>query len=364
VSLVLNGCATGQTNPSGLTPANPEFVASGGGVQVIISAAGSLPNVFQSFVVNPSTNANINNAAGLVTITPLTGPLTITANCNAPQPITDTVRTVPSGLNVTIDGGTPVAAPQTVNWVPGTPHALTAPSPQYNAAGDTQYTFVSPWTATAGTIAPAGSIASAPTAASTYTATFSTAYKVTLSFTGCSAQTNVPGLGPGSGSVFVTAGSSLSVSIAPPAGQTITSATLNGTAQQAGPAGTVVINASVNGPETIVAACAGTPHVVFSLSSRTGGNLSMSVSNNGTGTATNVWIDSISTTPSSVVYDPAFYSLPHAVPGGASVPPGGSGGFNLLFEVNGSTSFTTSFNMLITAHADNEVSFTQSVSVP
>jgi uncharacterized protein (TIGR03437 family) len=363
VTLVLNGCVTGQTNPANLTPGNPVFVTVGGTVQVIISVAASLPNVFQNFVVNPSTNATITGSA--VTISPLTGPVTITANCQQPQTVADIVTTNPSGLNVTIDSGTPVATPQTVNWVPGTPHTLTAPSPQLSGAGDTQYTFVSPWTATAGTITPGGSVGSAPATASTYTATFSTAYKVTLSFTGCSAQTNVPGLGPGSSSAFVTKGSSLIVSIAPPSGQTITSVTLNGIAQPT--AVPVMINVNpVNGPETIVAACAavGAPHVVFSLTSRTGGNLSMSVSNTGTATATNVWIDSISVSPSTVVYDPAFYTLPHAVPGGSSVPPGGSGGFNLLFEVSGSTSFTTSFNMLITAHADNEASFTQSVSVP
>jgi hypothetical protein len=107
------------------------------------------------------------------------------------------------------------------------------------------------------------------------------------------------------------------------------------------------------------------PHVVFSLTSRTGGNLSMAVSNTGIPTATNVTIDSItSISLPTITYDPALFNLPVLVPGGSSVPTGGQGGFNLLFESNGSTSFTSSFSFLITAHAANESPFTQTITVP
>ena len=51
--------------------------------------------------------------------------------------------------------------------------------------------------------------------------------------------------------------------------------------------------------------------VVFGLTLRTGGNLSIYVSNTGTTTATNVTIDSITNiTPSTIAYDPYFFSLP------------------------------------------------------
>jgi uncharacterized protein (TIGR03437 family) len=364
VTLVLNGCAVGQTNPAGLTPTNPVFVAANGTVQVIISAAASLPNVFQNFVVNPPTNATL--GAGIVTINPLTGPVTITANCTLPSTVTDIVTTNPANLKVTIDGGNQVTAPQTVSWTPASAHVLGAPSPQLNTPGDTQYTLSTtlPWTTTVGSITSNGAVTSAPATASTYTANFNTAYKVTLTLNGCSSQTNVPGLGPGTSSAFVSAGSALLVNIAPPTGQSITSATLNGTAQSLGGVVSVSVN-PVNGPQTIVATCATPPNVVFTLTSRTGGNLSMAVGNTGATTATNVRILSITNiTPSTVTYDPVFFSLPVLVPGGTSVPTGASGGFNLLFELNGSTSFTTSFSFLITAIADNEAQFTQTITVP
>jgi hypothetical protein len=122
---------------------------------------------------------------------------------------------------------------------------------------------------------------------------------------------------------------------------------------------------TMNGATTVTANFGQPPNVVFGLTSRTFGNLSMYVSNTGTTTATNVTIDSITNiTPSTISYDPAFFTLPVAVPGGASVPTGAQGGFNLLFEQNGSTSFTTSFSFMITAHAANEASFTQTITVP
>jgi len=532
VTLVLNGCVTGQTNPAGLAPGNPVFAAANSTVQVIISAAASLPNVFQNFVVNPSTNATI--GSGVVTINPLTGPVTITANCtavqnvtltvatspsglqarigtsgsyaaapiaqqvpanqtqtigvtdpqfvaaygtgysftgwstggstaittvqpasnftatanfnavcyqltlnvlpansgsvapspasggltglpancyapgtvvtltaagvngnvlqswtgasgtgntatvtvNAPltvtanftQPVTDTVTTSPPNLKVVIDSGSQVTAPQTVNWVSGSVHSLTAPSPQLNGAGDTQYTLSTgtPWTATVGAITSAGSVASAPAASSTFTANFNTAYKVTLVLNGCvTGQTNPAGLAPGN-PVFAAANSTVQVIISAAAilPNVFQNFVVNPSTNATIGSGVVTIN-PLTGPVTITANCAPPPHVVFALTSRTDGNLSMDVSNTGTTTATNVTIDSITNiTPSTIVYDPAFFSLPVLVPGGSSVPTGGHGGFNLLFEVSGSTGFTTSFSFLITAHADNEAQFTQTITVP
>ena len=138
--------------------------------------------------------------------------------CKPSQPaVTDTVTTIPADLQVTIDGGTPVTAPQTVSWVPSTSHTLGAPSPQFDGAGDTQYTLsvATPWTATAGAITSTGNVASAPATSSTYTATFNTAYQVTLVLNGCTvSQTNVPGLAARN-PVFVAADSPVGVTVSP-----------------------------------------------------------------------------------------------------------------------------------------------------
>jgi hypothetical protein len=261
-----------------------------------------------------------------------------------------------------------VTAPATASWTSATSHTLGAPTPQLNAAGDTQYTLsmTTPWTATVGTITPGGVVASAPATPSTYTANFNTAYKVTLALNGCAVgQTNPASLAPGN-PVFVAANSTVQVIISAAASLpnmfqnfVVTPAT-NATIASGG----VTIN-PLTGPVTITANCVPPPQVVFSLTSRTDGNLSMAVGNTGTTTATNVTIDSITNiSPSTIVYDPAFFSLPVLVPGGSSVPTGAQGGFNLLFEQSGSTSFTTSFSFLITAHAANEASFTQTITVP
>jgi uncharacterized protein (TIGR03437 family) len=136
--------------------------------------------------------------------------------CKPSQPaVTDTVTTIPANLQVTIDGGSPVTAPQTVSWVPSTSHTLGAPSPQFDGAGDTQYTLsvATPWTATAGAITSTGNVASAPATSSTYTATFNTAYQVTLVLNGCTvSQTNVPGLAARN-PVFVAADSPVTVTV-------------------------------------------------------------------------------------------------------------------------------------------------------
>ncbi|MCX6926204.1 MAG: HYR domain-containing protein, partial [Verrucomicrobia bacterium] len=61
---------------------------------------------------------------------------TVTVNRDlSPKPIT--IATVPSGLQVSVDGVT-YPAPQVFNWTPGSQHTVSATSPQAGAAG-TQY---------------------------------------------------------------------------------------------------------------------------------------------------------------------------------------------------------------------------------
>ena len=180
--------------------------------------------------------------------------------------VTDTVTTIPANLKVTIDGGSQVTAPQTVAWVPASSHALGAPTPQLNGAGDTQYTLstTAPWTATVGTIASTGAVASAPATPSTYTANFNTAYRVTLVLNGCAVgNENVTGLAPGN-PVFVAANSLVNVivsAISPNVFQSIAAVpATNATVASSG----ITIN-PLTGPVTITATCAAAANVTLTV---------------------------------------------------------------------------------------------------
>ena len=82
-----------------------------------------------------------------------------------------TVGTSPSGLLVSVDGGTPQFAPVVVSWTVGSSHTIATTSPQATARG-TQYTWSS-WS-------DGGAISHQVTAGTTsYTATFNTAYLLT-----------------------------------------------------------------------------------------------------------------------------------------------------------------------------------------
>jgi uncharacterized protein (TIGR03437 family) len=355
VTLVLNGCAVGNETVPGLAPGNPVFVAANSLVNVIVSAIS--PNVFQSIAAVPATNATV--ASSGITINPLTGPVTITATCVAPVNVTLTVATNPTGLQARIGTtGSYAAAPISQQVPANQTQTISVTTPQFVTATGTGYSF-SGWstggsTATT-TVQPASNF--------TATANFAVAcYALTV---------NVLPAGSGNVSVNPPAGglSGLpSNCYAPGTVVILTANGANGNVLQSWTGATGTGNTAtitVNGATTVTANFATPPNVVFSLTSRTDGNLSMDVSNTGATTATNVKIISITNiTPSTIVYDPEFFSLPVLVPGGASVPKGGHGGFNLLFEVNGSTGFTTSFSFVITASADNEAQFTQTIIVP
>lgn len=355
VTLVLNGCAVGNENVTGLAPGNPVFVAANSLVNVIVSAIS--PNVFQSIVAVPATNATV--ASSGVTINPLTGPVTITATCVAPVNVTLTVATNPTGLQARIGTtGSYAAAPISQQVPANQTQTISVTTPQFVTATGIGYSF-SGWS----------------TGGSTATTTVQPAsnFTATANFVVACYALTVNVLPAGSGTVSVnpaTGGLSglPSNCYAPGTVVILTAAGANGNVLQSWTGATGTGNTAtvtVNGATTVTANFAQPPNVVFSLTSRAGGNLSMDVSNTGATTATNVKIISITNiTPSTIVYDPAFFTLPVLVPGGASVPTGAHGGFNLLFVVNGSTSFTTSFSFVITASADNEAQFTQTIIVP
>jgi hypothetical protein len=86
--------------------------------------------------------------------------------------VTVTVGTSPSGLLVSVDGGTLQAAPVVVSWTIGSPHTIATNSPQ--GSGGTQYTWSS-WS-------DGGAISHQVTASANvtgYTASFNTAYLLT-----------------------------------------------------------------------------------------------------------------------------------------------------------------------------------------
>jgi hypothetical protein len=103
------------------------------------------------------------------------------------------------------------------------------------------------------------------------------------------------------------------------------------------------------------------PVLTFFLQSRTGGNLSMGVKNNGTTAALNVMITGITQTDGGFTYNPLLLTPPFAVPGAANLKPGDTSGFNLSFITTGSSS--GSFSFIITAQADNVPSFTIPINV-
>jgi hypothetical protein len=108
------------------------------------------------------------------------------------------------------------------------------------------------------------------------------------------------------------------------------------------------------------------PVLVFSLSSRTNGNLSMNLANTGGATATNVKILSITNvTPATVFHSTAFGAPPYIVPGGLLVPPGANTGFNLQFVDNlGLSTITVPFSFQMTVVADNVPQFDLTINVP
>ena len=105
------------------------------------------------------------------------------------QPVAITIQTSPSNLQVSVDGGAPQTAPQTVSLLPG-PHTIAVAGTQAGAAG-TLYVFTH-WsdnsTNTADNITVGNS-------AATYTATFKTQYQLTIAASPAAGGTVTPASG-------------------------------------------------------------------------------------------------------------------------------------------------------------------------
>jgi uncharacterized repeat protein (TIGR02543 family) len=146
-----------------------------------------------------------------------------------------TVATIPSGLQVGVDGTT-YAAPRTFNWVPGTSHTISVSSPQSGATG-TQYVYSS-WSdggAQSHTV-------TVPTSSVTYTANFSTQYSLTTTASPSGGGTVSP-----SGANWYNSGQSVSVSATANAGYSFSS----WTGDQIG--STNPISLTMGGPKSLTA---------------------------------------------------------------------------------------------------------------
>ncbi|HLJ46993.1 MAG TPA: hypothetical protein VKU01_13340 [Bryobacteraceae bacterium] len=147
-----------------------------------------------------------------------------------------TVQTNPSGLQISVDGGSPLTAPQTIGLLPGN-HHISVATTQAGATG-TQYLFTA-WND--GTSAATDAVV-VGTAAVTYTAEFKTQYQLTTAASPVGAGTVTPASG------FFDAGSMVNLSATPGNGFQFTSWT--GPVTSPNNAATVI---SMTGPVTATA---------------------------------------------------------------------------------------------------------------
>ncbi len=103
-----------------------------------------------------------------------------------------------------------------------------------------------------------------------------------------------------------------------------------------------------------------TPVLTFSVTSRSGGNISMAVTNTSQTDAQNVTIWGITQGDANFVYNPSLLVPPFVVPGAVDLKPGATSGFNLFFT---GPNPSASFSFIITADADNVPSFTIPINV-
>jgi Concanavalin A-like lectin/glucanases superfamily/Divergent InlB B-repeat domain len=156
----------GSPNAGGtITPATGSFYNSG--TIVILTATANSGYYFAGFT-GAATGATPQNLT-------ITGPVTVTANFAASNPVT--VNTAPAGLSLTLDGQVCAAAPCTYQLVPGTSHTLAVAGSPQNGSTGTQYTFTN-WS---DGLALSHSITVPTTPPQPYIATFTTQYYLTVS---------------------------------------------------------------------------------------------------------------------------------------------------------------------------------------
>jgi len=162
-----------------ITGAN--YAATDGAATLTSQFGGTAPNGTWSLygIDNSGSGAATIGGGWCVNITPAT--------------VATTITTSPANLLVSVDGGTPTAAPLTENWVPSSTHTIATSSPQ-NVSGGSEQVWSS-WS-DGGAISHGITV---PSSATTYTANFNTEYQLTTQ-SSPSADGSVT---PASGSYYV-----------------------------------------------------------------------------------------------------------------------------------------------------------------
>jgi len=171
----------GSVTVSTASPTSDGYYASGTPVSITAN-----PNTGYKFSSWTGAVASQNSASTTVT---MSAPETVTATLVV-NDVPITINTSPSGLLVSVDGGTAQAGPLNESWQVGSNHTIATSSPQAGATG-VRYT----WTSWSDTGAISHQI-TVPSSAATYTANFSTSYLLTTAVNP-----------PGGGTVTVTTAS-------------------------------------------------------------------------------------------------------------------------------------------------------------
>ncbi|MBV9761656.1 MAG: Ig-like domain repeat protein [Acidobacteriaceae bacterium] len=160
------------------------------GATVTLTATANTGYAFSSWsATNPSDLSSTTNNPTTITMNSATE--SVTANFVVNN-VNVTIGTSPSGLLVSVDGGTATAAPVNVTWQVGSNHTIATSTPQSGGTG-IQYVFTT-WSD--GTTSTSDSV-TANASTTSYTASFQTQYLLTTS--------SSP---PGGGSVSATVNSS------------------------------------------------------------------------------------------------------------------------------------------------------------
>jgi hypothetical protein len=271
--------------------------------------------------------------------------------CKPGGTVAQTLTTSPAGLQVQIDKGAAQTAPVQVSWIPGSAHILSAPLPQTNASGDTQYGNAPAWS-------PAGPyIASAPSTAIIFTGTFApTGYRLTVvtSPANCATATLNPAVPAGG---FYSPAQVVRVSATPAAGFVVTSI-----------AGTANGSVTMSQPWTVTINCQQQTTVTAAYSKESvGGNIVLIHTNTGSVTATNLRINSVVSNTDGIAFDQgvvgnAGLTFPWVL---GDLGAGQSTGHNLGFRASGSAgTINVAFSFTIKYQAENMDEQTVVIRVP
>ncbi len=243
-TLYLLTTAASPSNDGLVMPASGSYYAPGKVVNLTATA-----NSGYKF---SSWTGSVANAASASTTVTMNAPQSVTANF-VPNTVSIVVTTAPGGLLVSVDGGTPHAAPLSENWVIGSTHTIATIAQQGTG---TQYNF-SNWSngkSLSHTI-------TVPATAATYTANFTMSYLLKTAANPSAGGTVSP---PGT---YYFQGAKVSLTATAKTGYIFSSWT--GNVANAASASTTI---TMNAPQTVTANFAIAP-VTFSPASLAFGNV-------------------------------------------------------------------------------------------